>query len=229
MSSAGLVNHWIDMPEWSPSRELWAFYLTFGQESLLHSAVRNYHGQMKQTPGLDTIEAEWLHLTLQGIAFSDEVGNTSIAAITELLAPQIAQTPIPTLTAQRLEVDLDSIIIPVAPTQPLTELRQLIRDTASTILGPSPLYQLPGPRIGFAPHISLAYAYSSVSEAALASLMESLKPVPVDLNVKHLSLIRLKREPRRWSWSYERRLPFSAGERRKPHGFHTTSRAESCP
>jgi 2'-5' RNA ligase len=197
----GLVNHWVPMPEWRPGRRLWAFYLTFAGQPELYARVARYRELLRDVPGLDWIEPRWLHLTVQGIAFDDELDPARVDAIGKEIGELAGRYRLPTLTVGRARPDHDAISMPVTPTEELRALRSAIRAAVG-----APLYQLPEPAEGFTPHISIAYAHAPV--AGLGARLAGIGAPELRLDVPGISLLRLAREQPRWHWEDEQVLRF---------------------
>ncbi|HEV8164118.1 MAG TPA: hypothetical protein VGR74_06675 [Actinomycetota bacterium] len=72
--------HWWWRPGWRPGRRQVAWHLTFGDQTVsrgradLRRAVGGYQARLAEPPGLDPVPVEWLHLTVQGFGFADELG-----------------------------------------------------------------------------------------------------------------------------------------------------------
>ena len=47
----------------------------------LRRVVGGYQARLADLPGLDLVPVEWLHLTVQGIGFADEVGAGEVDRI----------------------------------------------------------------------------------------------------------------------------------------------------
>lgn len=208
-----LVDHWVHRPEWRDDRRLWAYYLTFGDNDVVADYVAAYQEPLRDLPGIDLVARRWLHLTVLGAAFVDQVdepaGRRLAAAaieITDAAAPfdAIIERPRPWF---------DAVLMPVQTTVPLGPLRKRLADAVVRSLGREP-YALPLPPEGFHPHLSIAYpgprapAYAEV-EARLSRV--ALPPVTV--RVSELSMIRLRLEPNQWSWDGEQRLALSGADR----------------
>jgi hypothetical protein len=213
VTSNGLVNHWSDLPEWRDDRRLWAVYLTFPGESELHQAVLRYQDTIRDVPGLDLIDLRWLHLTLQGIAFVDEIEWADVEEIRRRLAEAMPRPGLPrTVSALPPAIDHDSISMTVRPADELVALRADLVSTIRTVLGDRTLYRLPEPVGGFRPHISIAYAnrdLPGVGAEITARLAEAARE-PVELHLSHLSFLQLRRRQPRWVWTAEHRVPLRA-------------------
>jgi 2'-5' RNA ligase len=210
LTTPGLCSHWTDMPEWYPGRRLWAFYLTFENQPALHARVQHDQHALQGIPGLDLIQLSRIHLSLQGIAFVDEIDPEKMAQLAAVVQHGISTQELPALFASPAAPDFDAICLPVFPVEELGTLKKLIRDAAAEILGEEKLYKLPESPGGFMPHISIAYANASVSADDLALGLRRMDTGVTPMDVRELSLVALRREARSWFWDYERRIPFNA-------------------
>jgi 2'-5' RNA ligase len=209
MPSRNLVSHWTDMPEWNNSRHLWAVYLTFADQPKLHSMVSAYQRALSDLPQLDLIERRWLHLTMLGVAFTDEIDRMQAAELAEDCARVAASAHVPSLVCHPPELDHDAIVVPVTPADELAELRQQLAKASLRVLGDHDLYRLPEPANGFDPHISIAYVNAPVAKREVRSRLESVKHPVTKLEMSSVSLIELMRADQKWSWRQEQRLPLN--------------------
>jgi hypothetical protein len=75
-------DHWYWRPGWRVGRSFYTWHLTF-QNAAEVAALAAYYQQQMPLPSLDPVPAEGLHMTLQGVGFTDEVTDTDIQAITD--------------------------------------------------------------------------------------------------------------------------------------------------
>jgi hypothetical protein len=215
-----LQNHWTDLPEWNSGRQLWAFYLTFPRCELLHARVARYHEALHGVGGLDLVKPEFLHLTVQGIAFADRITPSQLNEIWDAAQYCAENTWITNLAVHDALPDFDAIQMDVSPADPIVTLKAELSDRVAEIIGGSAVYELPGPKAGFRPHISIAYANQDVSGSAVLKDLAELNCIDIRIPATSLSLIKLCRGRRMWYWSDEYRFPFgSAGMR----GVHSES------
>ncbi|MBT0771152.1 hypothetical protein KIH74_19585 [Kineosporia sp. J2-2] len=209
----GLHNHWTDMPEWRPGRQLWAFYLTFDGATALHERIARDQHALRHVPGVEMIPRARLHLSVQGIAFRDLVGESDIERLTEAVRSVVGTRTLPTLYAGPAMEDYDAIGLPVYPAADLVALRDLIRLAAAELIAPELIHQLPESETGFVPHVSIAYAHQPVTGEDLYAGLELTDQGMTPIEVRHLSLVPLRRADRAWSWDSEVRLPFASRDR----------------
>jgi hypothetical protein len=80
-------SHWWWRPGWRPGRRQYAWHLTFGDQTVspgqadLRQVMGGYQARLAEPPGLDPVPAEWLHLTVQGIGFADEIDTAEVDRI----------------------------------------------------------------------------------------------------------------------------------------------------
>jgi hypothetical protein len=205
----GLVNHWRHLPEWRPGRHLWAFYLTFGAEPDLHALAQTYRDQLSGIRELDPVDSRWLHVTIQGVAFADELDAGHIDAIEREVSDVLGGQWLPTLSLDPAALDYDAISMHVTPTDEIHCLRAEIRGCVNRAVGDGSLYRLPEPPGGFNPHISIAYANSPMSQTDdIRVRLARVAPPDLQIDVPHVSLVQLRREDRRWFWNHERAIAF---------------------
>lgn len=211
MAGGSLRNHWTRLPEWTPSRRLWAFYVTFQKHAQLHDLVHAYQRELSSLPGLDMVDSAFLHVTIQGVAFNDQLDMVRVQAATDAVGAAIRGLELSAVTVQDATVDTDAIALPIVAPRDLHIVKGIVDDNLRDVLGGIELYRLPEPEFGFDPHISMAYANRSVPRATILSRLERVANGPVSITIENLSLISLAREGNRWWWDYERQLPFGSG------------------
>jgi hypothetical protein len=73
VGSARMRDHWW----WRVGRHLYTWHVTFEGQTDLHRLVRAYQARL-DLPGLDLVPVAWLHLTMQGVGFTDEVAGQDL-------------------------------------------------------------------------------------------------------------------------------------------------------
>ncbi len=167
---------------------------------------------LSDVEGLAPVQLKFLHLTLQGLAFQDEVDEVDIARLGEVLARRTRSTTLLPLEVSRARMDVDAVSLPVAPRFQLLQLRDLIAATAKEVLQRADLYHLPEPISGFRPHVTVAYAHGPVPGEQLVPRLDSVEHETLSLDVRHVSLIALSREYHRWEWEHEVPIPLGGNQ-----------------
>ena len=206
MTLTHLVNHWTDSPHWGPGRELWTFYLTIPDDTSAHALIRSYQDSMVGFEHLDLILQEWLHATIHGLDFAAQMDSETAHRIFDHVAGALEGVAFPPMTLEAPELDTDAIYLPLRPAQPLVDVRRLILEAATTVLGDRPLHKLPEPSNGFDPHISIAYANGDVPAYEVVARLATVPHPTLVMQPPTLTLVLLRREDRRWSWRTAGRL-----------------------
>jgi hypothetical protein len=81
--SEHMRDHWWWRPGWHTGRSMYTWHVTFADQPQLHELAATYQTALTRLPGLDVIPTPWLHLTMQGIAFTDEISEQEVADIAE--------------------------------------------------------------------------------------------------------------------------------------------------
>lgn len=207
--TAAVKNHWARERPWRPGRRLWALYVSCGSIPPVVAHATAFQERLSGVNGLDLVEPRWLHMTVLGVAFVEEVDPASMAGLLERVTAVAAAVPPIDMVAAAPRARTDAVWMSVSTTPSIVPLRQELEQAVRTCLGREP-HVLPLPRTGFAPHISIAYA--NADPPAADEVNERLSAVdrpPVSFRASHLSLLRLRREAARWSWDGEQRIPFA--------------------
>ncbi len=206
-----LVNHWTDLPGFTPGRALYACYLTGDGQSDLHRLVDAYQAELVELGDLDLIQREWLHMTVQGVAFTDELTTGEMDRVAMAIGERLADVRPPVAQAGPAVLSADAVYLPVTPAEPVVALRDAIRAAVAETVPADRLYALPGQDDGqFAPHVSLAYVNTPGPAAPVAERLARVDAAPAELHYEHASLIALRRDDRRWAWTDEIRIPIGA-------------------
>jgi len=205
-----LVSHWTDLTDWSPGRSLFACYLTFGPDPAMAGYAGRFQRALADVPEMDPIPHRWLHLTVQGIGFSDTLRPGQAEQVTEAIRDRLAAAEPVAFTVHRPVISTDAVYLPARPAAPLAALREAVREDAAAVMAPAALYPLPGQEGRFHPHVSLAYATAGVPVSVLRGRLDRVVTEPLTVSVADVSLIDLRRDDRRWAWTQETRIPLGA-------------------
>jgi len=210
--TATVVNHWTDLSEWTPGRSLFACYLTFETQPQLHRLVAAYQDELADLGPIDVIRPQWLHLTMQGIAFSDELDPGQADQLAAAVRERLVGTASCEFAVHRPMVGSDGVYLPAVPAGRLAELRGRVAAAAGDLLAPNPLYALPGQGNGtFSPHVSIAYANGDLPREAMLSRLARVDAPAVTVPVREVTMLNLRRDHRRWAWTDALTIPLAAG------------------
>lgn len=202
----GLRDHWWWRPGWRPDRRFYTWHLTFEGQEPLHRLVEAYQSALADLDGFDLIPVRWLHLTTQGIGFTDEIGRHEADAIANEAAHSLRDLPAVDLTFHRPVARHEALAFPPHPAGAVHAVRAAIRDAIATVRGPD---NVPEAADQFQPHLSFAYVNTDQpAEPVLAALAEVDLPA-VTVTVPAASLIVLQRDGHLYRWETLAQAPFS--------------------
>jgi 2'-5' RNA ligase len=194
--SRHMRDHWWWRPGWRIGRSMYTFHVTFAAQPRLHDLVAVYQDALASLPGLDPIPMQWLHLTMQGIGFSDEVPTQDIAAIAEAAQQHLAaQPPVPLVIGPAL-VDPEAIMLTVHPDAALDPVRAAVRAAIADVWGSS---RVPEGE-DWTPHISMAYSHTTDAAAPYIDAISTVSPAPAELTIPAIQLIELNRDTHLYQW-----------------------------
>lgn len=74
-------DHWWWRPGWRVGRSFYTWHITFDDQPAAHQLADGYAPALDGLTTLDLIPPQWLHLTMQGVGFTDEVSRNHVAEI----------------------------------------------------------------------------------------------------------------------------------------------------
>lgn len=205
MSSLRTVNHWWWRPGWREGRTFYTWHLTFDDQAAVHRLAATYREALASVPGLDLVPDKWLHLTMQGIGFTDEVDAGDVDAIVSEASRRLATIP-----AFNIELDRP-VFTPEAirwdpPTEPIAVVRDNIREAIGAVWS-----EVPEDAKGFSAHVTIAYAnQDGPADAALAAIAAAPSQ-PAIARIRSVELIILNRDQRMYEWQTYASAPLSDG------------------
>lgn len=162
------------------------------------SQLADFYGPMlAKLSILDPVPAKWLHLTMQGIGFTDEVDNADVAAIIKAAQVRCAVLKPFTATIGPPCVDTETIQMRVQPVEPLIAVRACIRDAIADVWGQD---RVPEPTEGWRPHVSLAYSNGAGPAQPITEALAAYPPQAALVTISFVSVIQLNRDHKRYEW-----------------------------
>ncbi|MEW2385555.1 2'-5' RNA ligase family protein [Micromonospora sp. NPDC047707] len=199
-----LTNHWYWRPGWRADRQFYTWHLTFEHQPQLHHLVTDLQRHLA-LPGLDLVPLDGLHLTMQGLGFTDEVSDADIEAIVAEARQRCGALPPLELSLGPVDPDAEGIGLLVRPWDRVEHLRATIRDAISAVWP-----TVPEPAQGFRPHVTIAYSGAPTpTEPIRARLAELRDQPPAKVNIRQMPLIALRRENRTYRWTTVATVPLA--------------------
>lgn len=206
-------NHWWWRPGWREGRHFYACHFTLEDQPALRNLVRHYQEPLAGLPALDLIPARWLHLTMQGIGFVDEVSASDLAGVTERLREELARFPAPTVAFQSPTIRSEAVLLVAEPQEPLYRLRLTMYDAIAASLPPAKFSQPRPKATSFTPHVSLAYINSDTPAEPIAHALRGVtQPEAVTVTFRAASLLVFHRDRRMYEWTHATPLPLRPGK-----------------
>ncbi|MFE9886907.1 2'-5' RNA ligase family protein [Streptomyces scopuliridis] len=188
-------NHWWWRPGWNVGRRFYTWHLTFGSQKDVHRFAEQYRTALVGAEGLDLIPDRWLHLTMQGIGFIDEVDQADVEAIVDAARARLAAVPAFDITLSAPILDPEAVLVPVQPDEPVRAVRDAIRAAIGDVLP-----EVPEKAEGFRPHVSVAYSDSEGQADPIGQALDAADVMPAAARIESAELIVLHRDNRMYEW-----------------------------
>jgi 2'-5' RNA ligase len=200
-----IADHWWWRPGWHPGRRMYTWHITFAGMPTVHDLAARTQARLAGLPGLDLVPARWLHLTMQGVGFTDEVSSTDVASIVEAAQRRLTGVEPARVRIGPAQVASEGVILGVAPIQGLTRVRDGLRAAIADIW---PTADVPE-SADWAPHVSVAYSRISGPDAAYRAALSGIQET-ADVIIDAVHLIVLGRDERVYDWLDHARVGLGA-------------------
>lgn len=201
--------HWRQRPGWHTGQDFYACFLTLEDQPELRGLVRRYQDTIGHLPDLDLIAPRWLHITLQGIGFADDISPADLAAVTERIGERLRAMRPPVTTFHRPTIRPAAVFLKADPAEPLYRLRLAVHQAIASTVGPGHFDEAAPEPGRFAPHVSIAYAghdgngpEQPVTEALRAATVRA-----VTATFGTASLLVFRRDRHEYGWTSATPLP----------------------
>jgi 2'-5' RNA ligase len=206
-SRTELTDHWQWRPEWTVDRPCLLWYLTFENQPRLWQMAERLHGRLDGVRTVDPVPSPWLHLTVEDVAFVDEVAPRRIDDLVEAAASAIVGWAAPPLILGPVALFGTALVFEARPRRDLSELRDRLRACTTLAVGPD---KVRGPR-HFRPHVSFAYVNGRCEPRQVLERIEGLGAERVVVSVPRLTLAAVTRRNRHYQWIARATLDLQAG------------------
>jgi 2'-5' RNA ligase len=190
-----MADHWRWRSGWRPGRRKYTWYFTFGDHQEVHDLAASYQARLAALPDLDLIPARWLHLTTQGVGFTDEVSDQEVAALLAASAGRLAGLPPQRVTLGPALVAPEAILLQVAHADGLAAIRRELREAIAEVLGEA---RLAGGD-EWMPHVSVAYSHGTGPAAPYLAAVDG--GGTAEIVISAVKLIILGRDERLYEWT----------------------------
>lgn len=190
-----MANHWWWRPGWREGRRFYTWHLTFQDAPDVHRLAQQYRDGLKAVAGLDLVPDQWLHLTMQGLGFVDEVAEKDVRAIVEAATTRLADIPFFELKLDRPQITPEAIRWEATPAAAPAAVRTAIRAAIGDVWP-----QVPEPAEGFAPHVTIAYSNADGPVVPVSASLAAVDGAPAVAQIRSVELIVLGRDRQMYEW-----------------------------
>ncbi|MER6511800.1 2'-5' RNA ligase family protein [Nonomuraea sp. NPDC001636] len=206
-------SHWWPREGWRPGRLVYTWHLTFERAPQLHRLAERYQQALSTIDGHNPVPAQWLHLTVQGVGWVDEVPDERLDQITQAVAVRLGKLAPVVVTFDRPVILGEAIVLAPTPAEPLHEIWGEIRNGIAEVTGEAPTA---AEQVrGFRPHVSLTYINTPGPAQPYVEALSGVEAEPVKVDVDRVALIVQNRvlDPE-WvyRWNTHAVVPLGAGK-----------------
>lgn len=194
--------HWWWRPGWHVGRRFYTVHATFADVSAVQALAAKARDRLVGLPGLDLIPGEWLHLTMQGIGFADEVSDVDLSAIITAAKARLAAVAPVTVAIGPPVVAGEGVTCWASPPGALDPVRDAVRGGIAAVWGPERVPET----AEWSAHVSVAYASDDGPGEPIEDSLGGLADV-ADATIGAVDLIRLGRDHRLYEWETIASLP----------------------
>ncbi|MET9271137.1 2'-5' RNA ligase family protein [Kribbella sp. NPDC003557] len=202
-----LADHWWWRPGWKVGTRFYAWHINLFEDPLRGLAAEHQR-ELSTVPGLDLIPLRWLHLTMQGVGFREDVPDARVDALLAAARVRLAELEPAKVRFHRPVVRREAVLLPADPAEPLRTIRYAVRAAIADVCG-----GVPENADGYRPHISLAYANTAQPAAPIIAALDRVNPTPADLILSTVSLIEMHRDNRMYQWRTVEAVPLGLNVR----------------
>lgn len=184
---------------------MFTWYVTFDDQPAVQDLAAKVRERLAGLPGLDLVPGQWLHLTTQGIGFTDEVSEADLAAITGAARSRLASVTPPEVTIGPARMADEGVVCWAGPANALDPVRDALRAAIADIWGPERVPE--GPQ--WTPHVSMAYSNMTGPAGVFEAALEGEDTVAA-VTVGAVRLIRLGRDQHVYEWETCATVPLAA-------------------
>ena len=199
-----MANHWWWRPGWRVGRRFYAWHLVFDNQPDVQRLLGAYRTALAGLPNLDLIPDQWLHCTLQGIGFCDEIPESDVAAIVDAAQTKLAVLPAIELRFDAPAITPEAIESFAQPAAPVVAVRNALRAAIGDVLP-----TVPEEVEGFHPHVSIAYSSGDGPAAPYRAALDSVTVPSATATITTADLIVMHRDRRMYEWQTYARAPLA--------------------
>jgi 2'-5' RNA ligase len=175
--------------------------MTLDDQPQLRELVADYQHALTGVIGIDLIPPQWLHMTMQGIGFTDEINADELAAVDQALTARLAGIEQPAVAFRYLTVRPEAVYLKAHPAAVLYPLRVKMHEAVLSVLGPERFTEPNPDRTQFLPHVSIGYINRDGDTEPIAAALSKLTTRAVDTTFTKADLLEFHRDNRMYEWT----------------------------
>jgi hypothetical protein len=183
---------------------MYTWHITFDQLPSIPDLAARAQARLTGLPGLDLVPGRWLHLTTQGVGFTDTVTDADIATIIAAARNRLAPVEPPAVTVGPARVASEGIAFPVLPAGALTPLRTALRSAIADVWSPDTVPEA----ADWSPHVSVAYSRVSGPDDAYEAALHGEADTE-EVTIRSAQLIVLGRDNHMYEWTTMADVPLT--------------------
>ncbi|MGH3697002.1 MAG: 2'-5' RNA ligase family protein [Pseudonocardiaceae bacterium] len=191
-------DHWWWRPGWRKGRSFYTWHTTFSSSNPIRQIVSSYAPIISGISTLDPVKIDGIHLTLQGVGFTDEVSSADINGIVASTLPRCAQLGPINARMDEPRIDEEAVHVNVHPIEQIAYVKLALRNGIGDVWGHE---NVPESMDGFRPHITLAYSNGVASIGHIDAAIKKCSLPVADVLISSVSLIKLNRDRGRYEWT----------------------------
>jgi 2'-5' RNA ligase len=202
-----LGDHWV-REDWPFSRHYVTWYVVFRDPAVQAYAAR-FQRELADLDCLDPITADRLHMTIQGVAYRDQLAAEQINAIARRAAKRCADLAPFDLSLGPISGFRAGTFVRAEPWASVQQLRERLRTAVTDVLGAD---ALPPEGSPFKPHMSITYCHADAPAAPLIERLDRLRSAErVTTTVRSVELLDLSRHDLAYHWTTTASVPLGVG------------------
>ncbi len=175
---------------------MYTWHVTFDDKPAVQEIAARAQARLAGLPGLDLVPGRWLHLTVQGVGFTDEAAASEVRLIVNSARTRLASLPPLRVTLGPARVASEGVALDVSPRGELAALRARLRTTIAEVLAADRLLETEE----WTPHVSIAYCNTSAGAGPYVAALAG-EHNTAEVRIDQVQLIVLGRDHHSYEWT----------------------------
>ncbi|WP_090069498.1 2'-5' RNA ligase family protein [Lentzea flaviverrucosa] len=182
---------------------MYTFFLTFEDDLRSSENVQYSYRALANAPELDIVRPRWMHITVQGVGFVDEVEPLAIEKLTGVIRQKLCSVGPLCMTLGPAVVAQEGVVLLTSHTVEMQRLQAILRDGIAEVLSEK--------ESGFGaplePHVTLAYSHGVGSTEGVKSSLRGSEELFHQVTFNSIRLVILGRDDQTYTWTTAAKIP----------------------